>query len=51
MVNEELDMDTDDQIDLEIDGKSLSERSSYEQPDNESKWHKYLQAEICVRGR
>jgi hypothetical protein len=36
MVNEELDMDSDDEIDLEIDGEGASERSSYEQPDSES---------------
>jgi hypothetical protein len=37
MVNEELDMGSDDEIDLEIDGESASESSSYEQPDSDSK--------------
>jgi hypothetical protein len=37
MVNEERDMDSDDEIDLEIDGESASKSSSYEQPDSESK--------------
>jgi hypothetical protein len=36
MTNGELDTGSDDEIDLEIDEESASERSSYVQPDSES---------------
>jgi hypothetical protein len=36
MLSKKLDIDSDDEMDLEIEGETVSEESSYKMPENES---------------